>query len=382
MSLFLRQSSAIVRFGPIPEGWSGLVVMTKMKKTYLRLGWVIISIALTVCFGGSLYLYRQYQQIPAERAVGNRPSSLKALKETGLPFSFLVMGDIQSSERAGALIESALKDGNPSFMILLGDFVKEPGLWNHRLFLTEMTVETRPPFPVFMVPGNHDIDHGSSGHGKQTLAVTGEVYESLYGGRSFDFSYNGCLFILCGVDFNRPEEYLAYLQDTLSKRGQGKRHVFVFIHYPPKGLAPYIEGSLPFGEKFLSLVEAHQVTACFFGDFHGYWRGERNGVNLIVSGGGGRLKETQPEWGKFHHILRMTVGQEGVSESLIVSPREFSVEDQFRHVAFTLLFPIVDSRGLTLYGLLTIFLFSSLFAILFLIRSLRRRPEPRSGCAG
>ena len=343
------------------------------RKTFLWLGCAILCIAVTLWAAWALRLYHHYQQIPPEPNVGNRASNLKSLKETGFPFSFLVIGDIQNSLRVRALLESAMKEGPPSFMILVGDFVMSPDLWNHRLFLTEMAVESKLPFPVFMVPGNHDIDHTPSGQKKPRDVLTLEMYKALYGESNFDFTFNQCLFVLCGVDFNRPEQYLAYLQETLSKRGQGQKHIFVFVHFPPEGLAPYIEGLLPFNEKFLSLLETYKVTGCFFGDFHGYWRGQRKGVNLIVAGGGGRLKESQPEWGKFHHILRVTVDKDTVSESLIVSQKEFPVEDKLRHWTFSLLFPLTDNHGWTLDGLFLLFLSLSLLASILFVLSLRRR---------
>ena len=349
------------------------------KRTFLWLGCAILSVALTLWAAWALQLYRHYQQIPSEPNVGNRASNLKALKETGFPFSFLVIGDIHNSLRGQALLRSALKEGTPSFLVLLGDSVISPDVWNHRLFLTEMAVETKLPFPVFIIPGNHDIDHTPPGQKKEREGVTREMYEALYGGGNFDFTFNQCLFVLCGVDFNRPEAYLTHLQEALSKKGQGKKHIFVFVHFPPEGLAPYIEGPLPLSEKFLSLVETYKVTACFFGDFHGHWRGQRNGVNLIVAGGGGRLKATQPEWGKFHHILRVTVDKDTVSESLIVSQKEFPVGDNLRHWTFSLLFPIIDNHGWILYGLLLIFLFLSLLASILFILSLRRRKGLKLG---
>ena len=176
-------------------------------------------------------------------------------------------------------------------MVILGDFVNEPDIWQHRFFLTETAVKIKPPFPIFLIPGDHDIAYRSFKGKKMERTVTPEVYESLYGTRNVDFVFNDCLFILCGVNLKNRTDYLDYLRDTLSRKGNGKRHIFVFVHYPPKGLAGHIKGPLPNEEEFFPLLEAYRVTSRFFGDHHGYWRGQRKGVNLIVSGGGGRFKK-------------------------------------------------------------------------------------------
>ncbi|MCX8116826.1 MAG: metallophosphoesterase [Desulfobacterota bacterium] len=298
---------------------------------------------------------QDYLNLPPRPLVGNWPSNVSALKEEGFPFSFLVIGDTSGSATSETLIEKALKKDHPSFLVILGDFVKKPDLWNHRFFLTEMTAEIAPPFPVFLVAGNHDIDYTGSNIRRKDRGVTPEIYESLYGERNFDFIFNDCLFIICGVDVKSPHLFLAHLRKTLLLKGRGREHIFVFIHYPPKGLADHIEGSLPVPreEEFLGLLEEYKVTACFFGDYHGHWRGQKGGVNLIVSGGGGRLKPSQPEWGKFHHILKITVEPKKIVEEVITAPQQFGLEDRFEEWVFTNIFPSLGT-SLKVYYLIFI----------------------------
>jgi hypothetical protein len=225
---------------------------------------------------------------------------------------------------------------------------------------------------VFLVSGNHDIDHKSSI--KDERRVTPEVFESLYGAMNFDFIFNNCLFIICGVDLKNPVDFLNYLRETLSKKGEGKSYIFVFIHYPPKGLAEHIKGALPIPneEDFFSLLETHNVTACFFGDYHGHWRGQRKGVNLIVSGGGGRLKPSQPEWGKFHHILKITVEQQKFFEEVITIQKQMGWEDDFEEWIFVHLFPLIENSFHLLYFLFASFLALTVYLLLELIKAVRK----------
>jgi hypothetical protein len=234
-----------------------------------------------------------------------------------------------------------------------------------------MAVETRPPFPVFLVSGNHDIDHKFSI--KRERRVTPEIYESLYGVRNFNFIFNHCLFIICGVDQKKRSSYLDYLRDTLSQKGEGKKHIFIFIHTPPKGLVDYIDTYLPEEEKFFLLIGDYKVTTCFFGDHHGYWRGQRKGVNHIVSGGGGRLKKSQPDWGKFHHILRMTVDEDKVSEDIITIQGEWGVENLFEEWVFTNIFPVLGTSVRVYYLIFTGFAMAVGYCLFKLARAIRCR---------
>ncbi len=354
------------------------MIMVKVKKRALF--WLVFAFLFLFfagLFGWTIKLHRDYQSIPPEHLIGNRVSNLTALKEKGFPFSFLVIGDTQGSERVEVLTELALKKGKPSFMIILGDFVKKPDIWDHHFFLTEMVSEIKIPFPVFLVAGNHDIDYTSSKKISDDRRVTPEVFESLYGAMNFDFIFNNCLFIICGVDLKNPVGFLNYLRETLSKKGEGKSYIFVFIHYPPKGLAEHIKGALPIPneEDFFSLLETYKVTTCFFGDYHGYWRGQRKGVNLIVSGGGGgRLKQSQPEWGKFHHILRVSVDNDIITEDVITLPdRLINFEDIFEERVFTKFFPIVQNRDWILYGMFFLFLSLGIYSFAFFYISLRKK---------
>ncbi len=340
--------------------------------------WIALAIVFLFFAGFFVWvikLYQDYQNIPTEYLIGNRVSNVNTLREKGLPFSFLVIGDTEGTERAETLIKLASKEGTPSFMVILGDFVNHPDIWNHRFFLREMITGIKPSFPVFLVAGNHDIDFSSSKIKSRKRRVTTEIYESLYGPMNFDFIFNNCLFIICGIDLKNPSVSLNYLRYTLSKKGGNKKYIFVFIHYPPKGLVDYIKGSLPISneEEFFSLLETYKVTTCFFGDYHGYWRGQRKGVNLIVSGGGGRLKRSQPEWGKFYHILRINVDENQISEEMIILRNENKFEVRIKKAVFTKFFPIIQDIKWILYVLVLIFLFCGIYCIIIFIGYFRRK---------
>jgi len=359
------------------------------RRRIILLGALLLTLALAGVSAFVIQLHRDYSSIPQDHLIGNTSTSVAALKEKGLPFSFLVIGDTQCNETVEVLVERALQKWNPSFMIFLGDFVKQPDIWFHRFFLTEMAVEMKPHFPVFLVPGNHDIYYPPKKYKKteENVApdrrVNLETYEALYGSRNFNFVFNNCLFIICGVDPRDRTGYLDKLRDTLGQKGRDKQHIFVFIHYPPKGLADYIEASLPGEDEFFSLLEGYKDVTCFFGDFHGYWRGQRNGVNLIVTGGGGRLKEfrlkgSQPNWGHFNHLLRVSVDQNRVGEELLTVEMDpllklMDLEDAFSEMIFLNILPLVQSRTWILYGFFGLFVLSAIYSCILLAGSFIHR---------
>ena len=346
-------------------------MMKERRRWVLGLVLLILSIVFTVLWWMVIQFYRDYQNIPSNPLIGNKPSTVAALKEQGFPFSFLVIGDTSGGRTTETLIDMALRKGTPSFMIILGDFVKKPDIWNHRFFLTEMASERRLPFPIYLVPGNHDIDYTGSKIKQKERRVTPEIYESLWGARNFDFVFNQCLFIISEIDPRNRLGYLSYLHQILSGKGEGKKHIFVFMHIPPKGLAPHIETSHPDEEAFFSLLEKHKEVTCFFGDYHGHWRGQKRGVNYVVTGGGGRLKRRQSEWGKFNHILRVTVDKGKVAEEIITVEGQIGVEDRFEEKIFTLLFPIIQNAFWILYFVFVVLLIGSGYAVSKLVRRLR-----------
>jgi hypothetical protein len=350
-------------------------MMTQGRRKALL--WLVSSIVFLLLAGLTLLMVKSYrydQHIPSEHLIGNRASNVKALEEKGLPFSFLVIGDTHLSSRANALIEKALKTGPSSFMVILGDFVTKPDIRYHRYFLAEMASEVKPPFPVFLVPGNHDIDYTSSKTGEEGHRVTPEVYESLYGPKNFNFTFNDCLFIVFGLDSENQMSYLSYLREVLSKEGKGKRYIFLFEHHPPRVVGKAGSFSLPNEEEFFSLLETYKVTTCFFGDYHAYWRGERRGTNLIVSGGGGgRLKNWQPEWGKFHHIMRITVGADMTSEEMIILKGVVFPWSELRRNVYLCLFPVLNDRYWILYSGAVVFFSLGIFSVVCFVLSLRKK---------
>jgi len=67
-----------------------MIIKEKWKRL-LWFGLLIIFVVLTALYGLLIKFQWAYRNIPTHHFIGNRPSTVSALKEQGFPFSFLVI---------------------------------------------------------------------------------------------------------------------------------------------------------------------------------------------------------------------------------------------------------------------------------------------------
>jgi len=326
------------------------------------------SLGLVFCVIGVIFsiatilIDRDYAKPLPQYPVGNKPAFVEQLKGKGLPFSFLVISDTHNDENGYTLLGEMLKQNDASFVIHVGDAVSAPSTWMHRYFLKRMAEKVKPHIPVFLAPGNHDIYYGFQ-RVPEDQRVTPEVYQSYYGAMSFDFTYNNCLFILCGVDLKKPDAFVDDLRGVLSRKAAGKKYIFLFLHYPPTSMMAGFD--FPREKEFLSLLESYRVTSCFFGHYHGYRRSQINGTNMIVlGGGGGPLKSWQSEWGKFHHALKVTVGENSLSEDMMVLQKGTLFRHSLEWRIVVDILPLIRNRVWVGYVFAVLFLLGGLLSII------------------
>ena len=347
-----------------------------MKRCARFIG-LVLSVAGVVFSIAVIQIEKDYRHIPSQYPIGNRAVLAQGLKEKGFPFSFLVISDTHNDENAYALLKEMVTGTDASFLIHVGDAVSAPDIWMHRYFIKKMTGDFKPPFPVFLAPGNHDIDYGFQ-RVPENQRVSPEIYRSIYGATSFDFAYNNCLFILCGVDLKKPDGFVDDLRGVLSKKAAGKKHIFVFIHYPPRAVITGFD--FPREQEFLSLLKTYKVTTCFFGHYHGYHRDQIDGTNMIVlGGGGGSLKRWQSNWGKFHHGLKITVGEDTLTEDIMVLQKEVFFHHSMGWGIVVGILPLVQNRIWMVYVFL--FLFSCCTALSLWV-TMRRTARPNKVLKG
>ena len=341
------------------------------KKRWMGLLGLILSVSGAAFCIAAILVERNSRRPLPPYPVGNRPAFVEQLKEKGLPFSFLVISDTHNEENGYALLENdpekkrcLLYDPRwgygecPQRMACIGIFWSG---WQGRsslLFLSSLLQEITMSTTDF---------RGL----RKVRRVTPEVYRSLYGAMSFDFTFNNCLFILGAVDLKKPEAFVDDLRNVLSAKAAGKKYIFLFLHFPPSAVAP--TSYFPREKEFLSLLESFKVTSCFFGHYHGYRRRQINGTNLIVvGGGGGPLKSWQSEWGKFHHAMQVTVGENGVTEDMMVLKKVGPYRHSLKWRIMVDILPLIEGRVWIVYA----FAFASLWGVFFSFLALRKTGRP------
>jgi len=234
-------------------------------------------------------------------------------------FSFAVAGDTQGTGTFEKLA-GLLKEEPISFLVLLGDCVRNGRSGFHQYLRAELAEELRMSYPTFYVVGNHDVS-------KDEFSIS--RFEEMYGPTNFSFDYQGCLFIVLRI-LDKPrystEESLVFLESILTACRRDYNKVFVFMHIPPPVSADFTARQFEHSDRFIALCKKFKVDYVIAGDYHGYARVQRgNTVYLVTGGGGAHLEKKKP--GAFHHVVLITVGPQAVSERILFTRRAEEFED-------------------------------------------------------
>ncbi len=175
------------------------------------------------------------------------------------------------------------------------------------------------PFPMFVVPGDHDRDpvHGYA------------AWDDLFGGRDRVVDKNGLRIVL--LDSSQDSlsaesfRFLATALQAPPPPQPAPRWIVVLTHCPP--YKPNAGRPTPLGEghvlrdaaiaaQLLEHLRNARVTLLCAGHLHSFARGNVAGVPLVVSGGGG--KDVEP--GEEFHYVRITLSDPPTIEPVVTSP--------------------------------------------------------------
>jgi 3',5'-cyclic AMP phosphodiesterase CpdA len=219
------------------------------------------------------------------------------------PFTFLVVGDIGLKRHFVHFLEDTEFYETPDFGFFLGDFVKNPEKENH-YFFNHRCSNIKLMFPIFLLAGNHDIALGE--YKSKPNAFLLEDFEKTYGPTNFFFKHHGCLFVVANDNYNG--DYIEYLREVLKRESKNTLMTFVLMHIPPTSIIPAKKyRPMEREEEFLSLMKEFNVDYFFSGDFHSYYRLNRDGVDYIITGGGGSKLCYEENRHSFHHVIVFSV---------------------------------------------------------------------------
>jgi 3',5'-cyclic AMP phosphodiesterase CpdA len=240
----------------------------------------------------------------------------------GQPLRFIVMGDsrtpdefrdaIHTGEMAPfqpEVFRQAITEANllgPALVINVGDLIlgyDTPELiqaeWDD--YLQTIAASQRP---FVSVAGNHDVFDLDS------EAVWKERIGPLY----FSFDYGNSHFICLNSEEAEPHgredngtisaEQIDWLRADLQAH-KGAQNIFVFLHKPFFMADDYPDGNWA---EVHALLKEYPVRAVFAGHWHIYRRCEpRDGIEYVITGGGGAEIGDTPDLGDFHHYLLVEV---------------------------------------------------------------------------
>jgi len=291
--------------------------MTNYPRYYWPILALLIAVLGIVCYNGYLKIHPE-----SPPAIGNQAARVftTGKESSGEPYSFFVMGDTKGGYEVMENFLHRIQKSKASFLVHLGDIVNYPTLDEHRFFISEIS-ETGFSKPIFIVPGNHDINKDFP-HSK-------ELFENLYGSTNFFFKFNGSLFVI-GFCTNKKEfpNFLDFLEETLKSEASQARYRFVFLHKLPDNFYPgkSIKDD-PDAGRLLALVERYKVNYVFAGNLHIYHREVAGNCVFLSPGSGGSLirrKEVDPNY----HCIEITVSPERIGEKLYSIPLTYFIKDK------------------------------------------------------
>jgi 3',5'-cyclic AMP phosphodiesterase CpdA len=251
-------------------------------------------------------------------AGGQPPSATSA--------SFAVFGDNRGEQDGhqppvfGSLVRkmAALR---PDFVIGTGDYIFGPGArisladqWND-FFRAMQPLQAYRRTYFAPAPGNHEI---AGGAGRKLFL---EYFKRFH----FSFDWGGNHFVILDTEVPGQESRIAgdqldWLRRDLAN-SQHAAHTFVALHRPVYPVGPHKGDSLdkyPQERDALhALFVRHGVNCVFEGHEHFYHRQVRDGVEYIITGGGGASLYASPDKGGFHHFLYVTADQRGYKVAIV-----------------------------------------------------------------
>jgi SpoIID/LytB domain protein len=201
-----------------------------------------------------------------------------------------------------------------------GDIVENDTAANFATGLQNMSL-FKAPYVVTI--GNHEI----SGSGSRLN------YQRTFGETTYVYDYGNTRIIgidsASGIVSNSDASQWPWLEQVLEQNQ--KPNVLVFMHVPPDEVsASGVDYNTGHGfknaeeaAKFYDLLgtyknaNADKNIVVLSGDLHAYSHKKVQGVDYIISGGGGKYTHTTPEQGGFYHYLNLKIDGSSITWDVI-----------------------------------------------------------------
>ncbi len=217
----------------------------------------------------------------------------------GEPFTFLVYGDTRHGHMMHRAVVQALAMESMSFVLHTGDFVDDGlrrALWVRFFDIAHPFMRRVPLYPTV---GNHENAFGAGADlFRRFFAVPddGPHSEMVYA-----FTWGNSRFFI--LDSNKPftgSPQAAWLRAQLQEASLDRsiRHLFVSVHQSPYSSGPHGPLDELVDSGLVDEMRRFGVDLLFAGHDHMYERGRVDGLNYVITAGGGApiyyVKQNQP----------------------------------------------------------------------------------------
>jgi hypothetical protein len=231
----------------------------------------------------------------------------------GRRLRFAVFGDNRTDGDVHRRLIDLLSNEAPDFVVNTGDMVGESNEGEWQTFF-DIEYPLLLKTPIFPAMGNHENDYDDRTLFNRYFPVG---HQAIYQGRVYSVDYGDAH--LAMLDSNQPLDSQAEWldRDLTAAEERGARASFVVMHWGPIcACASVGHGS---NDDAITSIEpvarAHRVAAILSGHNHLYERGVDNGVNYVVTGGGGAplvatgwIPQTRATQSTNHYVLIDVLG--------------------------------------------------------------------------
>ena len=222
------------------------------------------------------------------------PFTFTTAPEVGGDFSMIWLGDNQEAYTRFTQHVENFAPKEPDMLFVVGDLVQWGSnfdewdtLWWEPLQVDNFAQKT----PILAARGNHDMDHPYS-YAYVDLPGDGSAYSFTYGD-VWVLVLNTHADIQRSNDPNLTGQYDFVVDELQSAAAQNAAFRLVAFHQAPYSNAStsstpdQIHGNVNVQTAWVPLFEQYDVDSVISGHYHSYQRGERNGIQYLVTGGGG-----------------------------------------------------------------------------------------------
>ncbi|MBV9850697.1 MAG: metallophosphoesterase [Armatimonadetes bacterium] len=245
-------------------------------------------------------------------------------------FVFVAYGDTRSQPDKHQAVIAEIVRMRPEFVLQSGDLVavgKDPAQWAEFEAITQPLRDAHIAY--YPARGNHDLGPYFIRYVPKPITSGNGYY--------YAFTRHRSRFLIVDSfeDYSPGSAQYQWLEGELARGQRTAANVFVMFHEGPFSVGPH--GPTPEAQRYLHpLFVKYHPRAVFCGHDHLYYRTRRDGVNYIVTGGGGaplydpenrQIAIPGDVIDKDYHAVRCTV--DGPRVTAVVETPDGRVIDRF-----------------------------------------------------